>query len=245
MCLGKVEEQYNRAKVMAIECNPDCGNMVSVFFVDLGQFSVLPMNDLLAIPEYLIKKEPFQVSDCIAKDFLFNNCAVRFQAVLCSLVGIRPTNNDTDWNLDLCDRMYDEILDVKYMSIRPVQGLSGPKSDLDIYTYDCVLFDEDDQSITLNDRLVKSGLADYNVTDCHHLTDVHSKILDSDDSDTPENWDNDNYQRPQRSDDASESRLSDEDGVRTFEYNFTDNEVHEVFRSLVSHHISTPISFNG
>lgn len=83
MCLAKDEAkgfaEYNRAKVLAIECYPEGGIMVTIFFVDLGASSVLPMNELLAIPEYLIEKEPFQVRDFGSKrNVLFNNCSVRF-----------------------------------------------------------------------------------------------------------------------------------------------------------------------
>lgn len=140
--------------------------------------------------------------------------------------------------------MYIEILDqCENLQIRPLKDRSGPKSELCIWSYDCILvdMDNDDQTNTLNDMLVSSGLADYDLVDRHHLTvnrfpDINTKILDSDDdSDTPENWDNENYQRPQQLDAANESRNSVEDGVKIFDYNFTNDEVMEVLRSLVSY----------
>lgn len=243
MCLGRAYDSFNRAKVMAIECNSECGIMVTVFFVDLGESRVLPMNDLLAIPRHLIEKEPFQVSDFVCRSFLFNNCPVRFQAILCSLVGIRPTNSDVDWDLDLCDRMYVEIMQpCTNMAMQPVKGRIGPKNDIGMPSYDCVLVDkdDDDQTSTINDSLVSSGLADYDSVDRHHLTLSRSaSVLDlDDDSDTPENWDSDNYQRVQKCDATPNSNNSDEDGVKMFDYNFTDNEIMEAMRSLVSHVLS-------
>lgn len=82
MCLGKAYEVYNRAKVMAIECNPDRGIMVTVFFVDLGQYSVLPLNDLFAIPEYLIEIQPFQVIAFVFRNLLVNNLLLRLSYAL-------------------------------------------------------------------------------------------------------------------------------------------------------------------
>lgn len=73
MCLGRVDGKYNRAMVIAIDCNPDRDIMVTVFFVDLGKSYVLPMADLLAIPEYLVEKEPFQVNYFVSSNVLFNN----------------------------------------------------------------------------------------------------------------------------------------------------------------------------
>lgn len=239
MCLGKAFGAYNRAKVMAIEVD---GITVTVFFVDLGQSSLLLMNDLLAIPDYLIEKEPFQVSDIVTLNVLFNKFSVRFQAVLCSLVSIRPTKNEADWDRDLCDRMYDEILiPCTNMAIQPIEGRNGPKSDLGIRSYDCILVDMDDndQTITLNDRLVSSGLADYDLVDRHYLTVnrypiANPKILESDDdSGTPENWDI--YQKTEKCDAASETNSSDNDGIQIFDYNFTEDEAMEALRSLVNH----------
>lgn len=69
MCLCKAYGAYNRAKVMDIKCFPERGVMVTVFFVDLGLRSVIHMHDLLAIPEYLVGKEPFQVSDLDVSPF--------------------------------------------------------------------------------------------------------------------------------------------------------------------------------
>lgn len=59
MCLGQAHGEYNRAKVLAIECDPKV--LVTVFFVDLGEHAVFFAKDLLAIPDYLVNKEPFQV----------------------------------------------------------------------------------------------------------------------------------------------------------------------------------------
>lgn len=64
MCLGKTFGEYNRAKVTAIECNLERGILVTVFFVDVGQRSTLIVNELLAIPKYLVENFPFQVRDC-------------------------------------------------------------------------------------------------------------------------------------------------------------------------------------
>lgn len=243
MCLARLYGQYNRAKVLAIECKPGCDIIVSVFFVDLGEAAELPMNDLLAIPKHLIDKEPFQVGDDIVYSNYLFNCSFRFQAVLCSLIGVRPTNNNTDWDPDLCTRIYDEIIDpCKNMAIRPVKGRSGPKSDLGISSYNCILvdMDDDDQTSTLNNKLISNGLACFELADYYHLKLnryplANTNILDSDDSDTLENWDNENYQRPQNGEITPESRNSDEDGVRLFDYNFTDDEINDVMLSLVSH----------
>lgn len=65
MCLCKAYGKYNRGKVMAIKCVPERGMMITVFFVDLGLRSVLHMHDLLAIPEHLVEKAPFQVIDLV------------------------------------------------------------------------------------------------------------------------------------------------------------------------------------
>lgn len=61
MCLAKAYGEYNRAKVMAIECNLEHGIMVTVFFVDIGKRSTLLVNELLTIPKHLVEKTPFQV----------------------------------------------------------------------------------------------------------------------------------------------------------------------------------------
>lgn len=65
MCLCKAHGKYNRAKVVAIEYTPERGMMITVFFVDLGLRSVLHKDDLLDIPEYLVKIKPFQVSNLV------------------------------------------------------------------------------------------------------------------------------------------------------------------------------------
>lgn len=159
------------------------------------------------------------------------------------MYGIQPPNNDSDWDPDLCDRMYDEILNpCANMCIRPVEGRSGPKSNLGIRSYDCILVDMDtDQTSTINDKLVSSELACYHSVDCHQLPvnrnhDANTEIVDSDDdSDTAENWDNDNYQSFQKPDAAPESQNSADGEIRDFDYNFTEEEIMEVYRSLVSH----------
>lgn len=156
------------------------------------------------------------------------------------MIGIRPTSNAAHWDLELCDRMYYEILQpCTNMAILPIQYCNGPRSDLDIRSYDCILVDEDDadQKSTLNDSLVSSGLADYESLDRHHLTvnrepAVNTRMLNSDDdSDQPECWDNERYENPQ----FSKTQNSDENGVINFDYNFTDGEIMHVMRSLVSY----------
>lgn len=142
------------------------------------------------------------------------------------MIGIRPTKNEAHWDLELCDRMYDEILKpCTDMAIRPVRCRKGPRSDLDIHSCDCVLVDMDDavEKSTLNDRLVKCGLADYEPLDRHLLTVNRKAAADTRilNSDKPESWDNEHYRNPQKHD-------------AVFEYNFTDGEIMAAMRSLVN-----------
>lgn len=243
MCLGKAYGEYNRAKVTAIECNLERGIAATVFFVDNGKTSTLLMNELLTIPKHLVEKQPFQVKDFIARIFLFNNCSVRFQAILCSLIGIQPTNNNSHWDLASCNRIYNEIIKpCTNMAIHSVRCRNEPQSDLDSRTYECILVDMDDADhSTLNDRLVSCGLADYEPLDRKHLTlnikpAVNTRILKSDvNSDKPESWDNEHHQNTPKCDAVSETHSFEEDGVRNFEHNFTDAEILDVMRSLVSY----------
>lgn len=151
----------------------------------------------------------------------------------------------------MCDRMYDEILKpCKNMTVHPVKCRNGPQSELDIRCYDCILVDMDDadhENSTLNDRLVLSGLADYESLDRFYLTEyrkpaANTRLLNSDDnSDQPEG--NDQYLKPEKNDAVSEIHNLDEGDVITyFDYNFTDSEVMEVMQSLVSYGLNTNVT---
>lgn len=72
------------------------------------------------------------------------------------------------------------------MAIWPLQGRR--QRDLNIWTYDCILVDMNDDYHTssLNDQLVLNGFAEYDPVDQYHLTmnrkhGVISRTLDSDD----------------------------------------------------------------
>lgn len=103
--------------------------------------------------------------------------------------------------------------------------------DLNIWTYDCILVDMNDdyQTSSLNDQLVLNKLADYDPVDQYHLTAIRnvipSKILDSDDD--SKSWDVNDDQRSQEADADHESQNSD--------YSFTDNKIKKTKRSLVSY----------
>lgn len=60
-CLAKIGIRFGRAKVMKIFHDTD-GITAEVFFVDLGEFLVLPVNELFEIPKTFITALPFQVS---------------------------------------------------------------------------------------------------------------------------------------------------------------------------------------
>lgn len=67
-CLAKImildETKFKRAKIMKIFQDPlhIDGTTAEVFFVDLGEFIVLPARDLIEIPKTYITALPFQVS---------------------------------------------------------------------------------------------------------------------------------------------------------------------------------------
>lgn len=60
-CLAKINSTFSRAKIMKIFHDTD-GITAEVFFVDLGEFIVLPVNELIEIPKTFITALPFQVS---------------------------------------------------------------------------------------------------------------------------------------------------------------------------------------
>lgn len=60
-CLAKINDRFSRAKIMKLFHDPD-GITAEVFFVDLGEFIVLPVNELIEVPKTLIAALPFQVN---------------------------------------------------------------------------------------------------------------------------------------------------------------------------------------
>lgn len=60
-CLAKINNKFSRAKIMKIFHDTD-GITAEVFFVDLGEFIVLSVNELMEIPKTFITALPFQVS---------------------------------------------------------------------------------------------------------------------------------------------------------------------------------------
>lgn len=59
-CLAKIGNRYSRAKIMKIFRDTDSVT-AEVFFVDMGEFLILPVNELIEIPKSFITALPFQV----------------------------------------------------------------------------------------------------------------------------------------------------------------------------------------
>ncbi len=60
-CLAKIGDRYGRAKILKIFENDD-GITAEVFFVDFGEFLIMPTTELIEIPKKLVTALPFQVN---------------------------------------------------------------------------------------------------------------------------------------------------------------------------------------
>lgn len=59
-CLAKIDDRFRRGKIIKI-LHDDKGT-AEIFFVDLGEFQILPLSELFRIPKRFITELPFQVS---------------------------------------------------------------------------------------------------------------------------------------------------------------------------------------
>ncbi|KAJ9589011.1 hypothetical protein L9F63_017706, partial [Diploptera punctata] len=157
LCLGKFPEDgvWYRARVNEILED----KLVSLFFVDHGDFASVSIDDIAPITNKLINKLPFQ-------------------AIECSLFGVKPTDGDI-WCEDAIDIFYDFEDSFSY-HVKVCEVLEqGRCTDGKKYQVLCVVTDTQ-QKIVLNDILVEKKLA---VSDNMNLIreEVDIKPVDSDD----------------------------------------------------------------
>ncbi|KAJ6624811.1 putative ATP-dependent RNA helicase TDRD12, partial [Pseudolycoriella hygida] len=149
-CLAKINDEFRRAKILKLFHETDYVT-AEVFFVDLGEFLMIPTNELFEIPQHFITTLPFQ-------------------AIFCALIGICPIDSES-WCDTICDDIYDNFLgNQSYVYVRSVQP-GGPDKyayGLKSSSYRVVLRDET-QDVNVNNWIVTNNFGKFDPSTKHWI----------------------------------------------------------------------------
>lgn len=205
-CLAKADGGYNRALIL----NNSCINgvfLMKVFRCDVGDILTLAIENIMSIPDPLLKALPFQ-------------------AICCRLHGIRSTKGK--WTKEQSFQIYDEIIEPIHKELK-AKAMSSQfesltfDSELEMKKFSIVL--RSDSRAAVNRLIVENGWATYD-DDVGSLTDLNaslSSVSMCDDASSSEDADSEdeeweragNYHGPERKL-APEPQLDDDTIIKNF-----------------------------